>query len=284
MLVDEDVYVAYFINDCLEHHGVKGQKWGIRNKENTQTKGKVSGAVSAYAWEHPGTVVAGAELAAIILGYSANHVLQSGQVHRQARKLQKHDPGSHWKTDKSLASHTMGVQELKSKVADKVNPDFGKFGTAANCRRCTFAYEMRRRGNNVQATRTTMATGQNTKGLYKAITPGARRPIGKPKGLESLWGKIKVDPNPNAIFKSLSKQPNGARGELGIGFKMGGGHSLAWEIVKGKPIIFDTQKHITYSKPEDITRVMNSTNAAGITRLDNVKLNNDFLLRWLKNA
>ena len=31
MFVDEDVYKAYSIDEFIEHHGVKGQKWGIRH-------------------------------------------------------------------------------------------------------------------------------------------------------------------------------------------------------------------------------------------------------------
>ena len=32
MLIDEEVYLDYEAQDFFEHHGIKGQKWGIRNK------------------------------------------------------------------------------------------------------------------------------------------------------------------------------------------------------------------------------------------------------------
>ncbi len=49
-----------------------------------------------------------------------------------------------------------------------------------NCRRCTFAYEMRRRGYDVAATRTTNGRGQTAVGVYNALnTEGDIAKVGK---------------------------------------------------------------------------------------------------------
>lgn len=89
---------------------------------------------------------------------------------------------------------------------------------------------------------------------------------------------------PNDILSSLSKQPNGARGELGMMFKGGGGHSMAWEIVQGKPVIFDTQTGKTYKSALDIAQLSTNLTHSGFTRLDDKALNTNFLMRWVKNA
>ena len=55
MLVDKDVYLAYEIVNFLEHHGVKGQKWGIRHPRlktlefwNNNTLAKKAKALSDF--------------------------------------------------------------------------------------------------------------------------------------------------------------------------------------------------------------------------------------------
>lgn len=59
---------------------------------------------------------------------------------------------------------------------------------------------------------------------------------------------------------------------------------MAWEIVGGKPVIFDTQVRRKYTSLEDIEKLGNNIAEAGFTRLDNKELNEDFLRRWVKNA
>ena len=44
-----------------------------------------------------------------------------------------------------------------------------------NCRRCTMAYEMRRRGYDVTATGSTMATGQHGTGMRKAANTNTKK-------------------------------------------------------------------------------------------------------------
>lgn len=211
----------------------------------------------------------------------------------------------------------LSLDQLSRDVVSKVNPDYGKLGTKMNCRRCTFAYEMRRRGYDVKATKSAGATGQTAAGLLNAIDPksnmapgriGILRRYYKEKSLPEAqrtmtnfitgegggWGKTRIgdgvmnlmDPKDKSstIFNALRSQPDGARGELGVKWTMGGGHSMAWEIVKGQPVIFDTQSGKTYKTPEDFDKFAKVVVDAGFTRLDNVELNPDFLLRWLTDA
>ena len=215
---------------------------------------------------------------------------------------------------KSELAGTKTVDEIMRDVIRGVNPKYGQPGSKMNCRRCTFTYEMRRRGYDVQATRSTKGVGQTGLGLAYSVTPGKKGPTGifpalnelmKPSfGKESLLDDFagfsgskssislegitgSKDPKSfgaQAIFKSLSKEPDGSRGELGLGWSLGAGHSVAYEIIGGKPIIFDAQSGKKAEKIEDFIKIFPTVSSAGYTRLDNIELNEDFLKKWVKNA
>lgn len=182
-----------------------------------------------------------------------------------------------------------------------------------NCRRSTFAYELRRRGFDVHATTSAVGWGQSESGVINAVTPGSRNlyrnlsmsesivdkgrsavargdkrtnPLtkiildkldtGGPDGITSKFGSKRV-------FEELAKQPNGARGEVVFKFPLFG-HSMAYEIVDGKPHVFDSQKgtyHDLYKAVED---KWGPFKGAEITRLDNADLDLNFLSRWATNV
>ncbi len=89
------------------------------------------------------------------------------------------------------------------------------------------------------------------------------------------------------IFRALRDEPNGARGELGVQWDVGGAHSMAWEVVKGRPVVFDAQSGKKLSDSKEFLEAVSKAGGiktAGYTRLDNVPMNEDFLMRWLKDA
>jgi hypothetical protein len=86
------------------------------------------------------------------------------------------------------------------------------------------------------------------------------------------------------MHKGFSKMPPGSRGEMEISWKMGGLHSVAWENVHGNVVVFDTQNGRQYKNKKEINEMAKTLNGAGITRLDNKPLNNDYLMRWVKDA
>lgn len=243
--------------------------------------------------------------------------LESGQFHSSAVRGKAYIHGQssmYFKKNAKLAEKDMSVEDLKSKVVKQVNPDYGQLGSKMNCRRCTLAYEMRRRGFEVRATRTTNGKGQEFTGLYNAMSPGEkvvkksdlyketfkamRKAKKEGKGdveLDGPFGKATQEFSknqiPNArIFNELSKHPDGARGELQMLWTAGGGHSVAWEIVHGKPVILDCQSGEIMRSMSDMDRVYKEAggtagiNSATVTRLDNVAMNHRFLTRWLADA
>lgn len=271
-----------------------------------------------------GAAVAGTALVA----YGSYQFVNSGEFNRTKMKgaefLGKHDIGS-WKKNARNASKDLSADDIYNDIVSKINPDYGKYGSVMNCRRCTFAYEMSRRGYDVKATKTRDGYGQTPVGLFNATNPDGRivgtNSLGTFGTLtrESFTGKgskegslysflEKSTKNSNtgyggvnisipkdksarssAIFSALGKQPDGARGEFsmtweGAGIVPGGGHSMAWEVVKGKPVVFDTQTGKRYDNPDSLNDVGSRIMSAGLTRLDNVDLNEDYLKRWVQNA
>lgn len=246
---------------------------------------------------------------AVVAAYGTYKMVDYGEFNRMSMKGRAlfNENGDPFKRNEKLATKGWDVDDIYKNVVKDINPDYGALGTKTNCRRATFAYEMRRRGYDVAATRTPTAAGQNQAGLSNAVTPGqfigttqysvARRFLNEQSGSPGvlskmgMWGKETIAPNDagprglrvseSDIFSALSKQPDGARGELGVQWGMGGGHSMAWEIVKGKAVIFDTQNGETYSEPKHLFGM--DIAAAGFTRLDNLDLNTDYLMRWVKN-
>lgn len=85
------------------------------------------------------------------------------------------------------------------------------------------------------------------------------------------------------MMDGLSKQPDGSRGEVTIWWPSGGGHSIAYEIVNGKPVIFDTQNSRTYTSAKQL-EADGYAGTAYFTRLDNAEFNKDFVERWVKDA
>ncbi len=255
----------------------------------------------------------------LLVAYGAYKFVDSGQAHQLGVQGKEFLTGkkSMWPKNDFLASK-MSENDLLTKVVQKVNPDYGGIGTKMNCRRCTFAYELRRRGYDVSATKSVSGTGQVVTGLLNATDPDSNLPTGRVRMVSTMlkeqfseeeggpltsalaqtnsWGKTPIGtvddfvPSKSAssraklIYDSFGKEPDGARGELGVQWSMGGGHSMAWEIVGGKPVIFDAQSGKKYGTPEDFEKFAGTVTQAGYTRLDNVKLNTDYLKRWIQNA
>lgn len=270
--------------EALAHHGVKGMKWGVRKEEPTGGKdGKVG--------VDPITAAIGAFYIGIFLAGTIATIRDiRARAKDSGKHYQKQNANVAWRKKPELAKKAppMTVDSLQNYVVKPVNPNYPKPGTKMNCRRATMTYEMRRRGYDVTATPSHYATGQHLQGFRTATMTQKKR-------YESIWGEKEVkgdkpfykespDRRSQLIFDSLKQYPNGARGELGVGWSFGGGHSMAFEIVNNKPVIFDTQSATIFREPASFSKFAATTHSAATTRTDNIQLNDQFLRRWMVNA
>lgn len=306
----------------LAHYGVKGMKWGVRKQDTTGSRQSMAkrldeswfGRLSKANVERYNRKVAKKKLAeaqkqlekqkgkaggevnpaVVMLGLYGGLAVtaittQSIMKYRDSgRRDAKQTGDREFKKDPSLAKK-MPVSQLHAKVSKPINPGYGEPGTQMNCRRATYAYEMRRRGYDVKATKSKFASGQTIKGVKNASQ------IDKNAKFESPWGEKNVS-NPHLfmlsspqkkadlVFDSLKTQPNGARGELAVSWLMGGGHSMSWEVVNKKPVIFDNQNGKMYDSPKAFSEFTPVTTTAAYTRLDNKPINNEFIKRWVTDA
>lgn len=269
------------LQDALKHYGVKGMKWGVRRDQATldRAAGRKPPKTDTSGLVGNPLVIYGASVAAAL-------AIQGILNYRDSGRKDAKETGDRPFKQKPELTKKMPPKELHSKVVKPINPGFGEKGTQMNCRRATLAYEMRRRGNDVQATKSTRASGQDPGGMAKAVGADFK---------DSMWGEKpvatqkeiwKASPEKRAelIFEDIGKNPNGARGELGVAWAFGGGHSIAWEIVDNKPVIFDTQNAKMYSNSKEFAKFTPIVLDAATTRLDNKTIDDEFIKRWVKDV
>ena len=135
---------------------------------------------------------------------------------------------------------------------DRSNPD-----TSKNCGLCTLAYDLRRRGYDVEAME--MATDMTVIDTAKCYEPirGEEQHylesihttgdiVENATGSRSLNG-VDGDKLGEYLEQELLGYGEGARGELGVYWTQGGGHSVAWEVENNMVVIRDCQTNKKYN-------------------------------------
>lgn len=131
------------------------------------------------------------------------------------------------------------------------NPNYntGDYGYTHNCASCTLAYDLRRRGYDVQAasdidsesiSSITEWYKQYDKKTGKYVKPETTR-ISDLYEFEDIYKERTVEDVTNRIERDILKHGDGARGHFMVKWKDGGGHDMAWEVENGKVVIYDTQ-------------------------------------------
>lgn len=275
--------VFYIVpNDHLEHHGIKGQSWGVRNgppyplKPSQHSAAEKKESSSGLNKKGDATVAA-----AYLLAFAAAHITASA-VARGAEELQKMNfrknnptgqqlytewaPESEQKwykenreKEREFAKKVTKESDLKKKENPgtpeedmaAVNPNYRRGREyQANCMYCAAAFDLRRRGYDVQARE------RNVGGMDLEI---------------SEWYK---DAKPTAyntaaeVLDAARKQPNGARGMIS-GQGPWGGHELAYEVNDNKLTIYDAQGNKTWKESQFKKFYAQGT----VTRLDNCEPN-----------
>jgi len=286
MLLGEALIHAAMSKEELEHHGIKGQKWGVRrfqNKDGSLTplgKTRYSGEYK-LKYESPMTDTvksfaknfASHTLASLIPGYATVHnafVLAS-----YATTIRNTIDGKDYtKSEGSLEK----LSDLKKKsdtqsndisVDDKkVNPRFGQqAGKVNNCMYCSATMEMRQRGYDVIAR--SKAKGTYTSAFKEwfdgvdIVKPNVQR---NPKESRKNYTQRVY----NQVCNDIEKFGNGARGFVTVAYeKVNSGHAMYWKVDNGRVSFYDGQNGSTKND-----RIFGLSNAASYAygRLDNCKL------------
>lgn len=227
---------AWYYNSDGElcHHGVKGQKWGVkngppyplkRNNKPNESSGllEVALPVAILAWD------------AFVIGKCIKNLRDAAKTPKQLRadKLKDIDKLIKKRDIQTLDDAPKLDKPMSSEESMKVtNPGSTKVkGRSNNCVCCTTAMVMRKKGYDVQAIANPFKSGFYTDDYVPRAFKNAE--VKKPAG------------KGNGILDELSKEGKNAYGYLGIAFPdYGGAHSIYWENSGGKTRVYDGQDGI----------------------------------------
>lgn len=226
----------------IAHHGIKGQKWGVRRFQNADGSLTKAGKERYNEQNSPNSsdnsenqkfhltekqkkyckTIAIATGVALVT-YAGFKLADSGELNRLVEKAKEVSLGSHYQgfSKNEDYSGPLSVESIKDGLLNKINPNFsstfslGSVGSYNNCKRCTFAYELSRRGYDVRATQTIAGTGQNLNGNNMMLfVPRCSR-----KDYKQALKTWKNDPSiyaTNNLIKKLSGAYLRIFGSLGI--------------------------------------------------------------------
>ena len=169
-------------------------------------------------------------------------------------------------TDKKTGFKLKDREYTPEEDLSRVNPDFKDFNTNSknNCMLCTVTTEMRRRGYDVTAKKA--GYGYFTQDLERWFPDVEIKNYHRTPGVVSASDTARYD---DVVNQMLSDNPEGARGNLMVEYIFGGGHSMFYEIKKGKLIVRDGQTGETYTK-DQIVEMFGYCPRIQWARLDNV--------------
>lgn len=242
------MYKVQRSQDGLEHHGIKGQKWGVRNgppyplKEGSHSSGE----------KKAGFVVEVVTYAAVLAAYYGL-VVYSAKKANERRTQQYKDEYYANRSIKTLADAPR-IDPKSMSMSDhmvSINPDYPEVGATENCMFCTTAMAMRMKGYDVQA---------------------AKCPDGwSNKNLASTWDGYTVETpkkkNAAELESYLASQGDGAYGNLVVFWSLGGGHSMFYHVDNGEVKIYDTQAN-KQRKVDDLSGAVFMSECE-VVRLDN---------------
>lgn len=265
--------------DYLEHFGVKGMKWGVRryqNKDGSLTsRGKKKYKRSEESEENEkerkarrkrnikiavgvGVGVAAAAVAAygIYKMNSSGNNIEKGKsalnkLTRTQKDLMNREYDASLKLFKRKDDVVPGEQGflLDANSANRGRVSHPKDrGYNANCTFCSTAYELRRRGYDVYANKTSSGRSLDHAATFfkgTKIHKGSDYvDIGAYTSVEGNRIQYDIDKAKDSMKKILDQivaEGEGSRGNLSGIYYFGGGHSMAYEVRNGKVILVDGQ-------------------------------------------
>lgn len=293
-------------DNYLAHYGIKGQKWGVRRYQNSdrtwtaegkirygrsgsdmekkakifltgeaaktklkdidhQTDGSTKGEVAKLLASVALDVVTLNPIGAASDLYRIGSAVTAGIGEKRAFKRIENAPIDE-KTGLPLKTkNTTAEQDVKM-----VNPGFRNFNTNTknNCVLCSTAFELRRRGYDVTASKA--AVGYTSDEYLKWFKGAKQESKGGFTYLAYKNASVKTGRELREWAEpKLLSQGEGARGYLSVLWYLGGGHNMAYEVKNGKVVVYDAQS----GQKKSLRSVANASVDIGFVRLDDKEPN-----------
>ena len=269
----------------LNRSGASGIRYGAQAKSNSNDSSKEKPAKKKKDSDTTSAAFFLTKMALDIVGmqpislvYDTKRLIDYGKAkvkqafeNMRVRKLE---------VDEKTGFHLKKKEMTPEEDMKHINPGFKNFNTNTknNCMLCTTAYELRRRGYDVQAD--TSTKGYNRKDLVDWF-PNAKvegiysvdRSNKKQMATASLKKEFGVGGREKyrKLSESLLKHGDGARGNLMVSWGLlGAGHSVVWENQNGRVVLRDCQSGKKYVSDRQIAKLLSKTVDAQYARTDNV--------------
>lgn len=166
---------------------------------------------------------------------------------------------------------------------EAVNPEYGLgflYDYSYNCTFCTAAYDLRKRGYDVEANPISMPEAYTLDSIcswYKGADPVYEQNVKVRAGSVISQGEYAKNRG-KILSNSLESNGEGARGHLCLEWTNGGGHDIAWEVENGKVVYRDCQSN----KLVNIDETLSYTTTYQYIRTDHLEMTDD-ILRTVRN-
>lgn len=301
--------IVYIDHDTIQHHGIKGQRWGIRRFQNYDGSYTADGA-SRYGVkvkysttndrDHSESklsdrtktnlatlAINAATLNPVGVAKSVFRLTKQGidSVSAQRRTSKVDSQNTNGNIDSKTGFHLKEKRDYSTKEdVAAVNPGFKNFdaNTKNNCMLCTLTYDLRQRGYAVSANKASRGyLVDDFKHWYPKAQvcniPHPNRPE-TIKTFKDVFNRTHATKDYDyavRAIETIEKQGSGTRGNLMVLWNSGGGHSMAYEVDNnGKMRILECQANKIITNPE---KILSRCYNIKFARLDNIEPNLDYV-------